>query len=83
MSIGNVNTEEFLGPEYPFLGQMKTNEWEQKRKYEENVVLIDIRSLDMDGTLEITKTMDRSLCKSLPDVEIIDGYLVIKIKRER
>ena len=83
MSYGNINRYEVLGPKYPLEGQLKSTEWDQKRKYEENGVLVDLRALDLDGTLEVTKSMDRSLCKAIPDVDIIDGCLVLKIKRER
>lgn len=83
MSISHLDESEFNGPNLPFKGQLKYNAWIQKTKYEENVVKINIRSLDPDGTLRVCKEMDRSLCKEVPEVDIIDGFVVIKIKREK
>lgn len=77
------NEDDFLGPEIPFQGKLKFNEWEKKKVYEENVLMLNIRAIDVDGTLEICKYQDRSLCKSVPEVDIVDGFIVIKVRREQ
>jgi len=73
--------EEFYGLECNLKSKLKFIEWDQKKKYEENLLAINIRNIDTDGTLELVSSMDRSLCKMVPQAIIKNGILYIKVRR--
>lgn len=66
----------------PLTGHLKTKEWTSGRKYEENVLYINLRSIDPNGTLEQVKTLERSTNRYVPETEIVSGCLVVRLRRE-
>lgn len=63
-------------------GYLQSAEWTSGRKYEENLLVIDLRKLDPNGSLEQVKQLERSTNRYIPQTEIISGCLVIKLRRE-
>jgi hypothetical protein len=64
--------------------QLKTkrDSWKIGQKFEYNNVSIDLRQLDQDGTLEVVSVMDKDSCKRIPQVQMVDGHLIIALRRE-
>jgi len=60
-----------------------TKAWARKGKYEEATIIMDFREVDHNGTLDITKKLDKTTNKFIPTVEMISGCLIITIKREK
>jgi hypothetical protein len=56
--------------------------WEAKQKYEYVNIAIDLTELDPQGTLQIVTKMDKDSCKQIPQVKIVDGHLIMAVRRE-
>lgn len=61
---------------------MPTKSWAKARKYEENTLVVDLRELDPNGTLEQVTELDKSTGRFIPKVEVISGCLIIRLRRE-
>lgn len=62
--------------------RIKSN-WERKNTYEYAKFAIDMRMHDPEGSLEVVSLMDRDTCKKIPQVRVVDGFLVIALRREK
>ncbi len=57
--------------------------WIKKKKYEEREIVLDLREADDDGTLDIGTALDKQSNKFIPQIRMVSGCLIIKLKRER
>ena len=74
--------ESYMGETLVSQIKPKRDSWQVAQKYEYNNVAIDIRQLDQDGTLEVVTLMDKDSCKRIPQVKIVDGQLIVALRRE-
>ena len=60
----------------------KKSEWLPKTKYEYVNIAIDLTMHDPNGTLDIATVQDKDSCKRIPQVKIVDGFLVVALRRD-
>ena len=77
----NLHPDLFEGIEINAALQLQ-GRWVSKKKFEYNNIAIDISMLDPEGTIKIDTLMDKDSCKRIPVVEIINGYLMVRLRRE-
>jgi len=56
--------------------------WEYKAKYKYNNLAIDLRMHDLDGTLQVSTIVDKDSCKHIPQVKIVNGFLIVTLRKE-
>lgn len=84
--IGNLDSivEKFDNDKEDFaVAGVSTSGWNKKQKYEENEIILDFRSADDDGTLDLAVKIDKTTNKFIPEVKMVSGCLVIKLRREK
>ncbi len=74
--------ENYLGESIVSQIKPKRDSWQVAQKYEYNNVAVDLRQLDQDGTLDVVTVMDKDSCKRIPQVRIVDGQLIVALRRE-
>jgi len=74
--------DEYVGEQIQTKMTLKRNSWQTAQKYEYMNVALDLKSLDQDGTLEVVTVMDKDSCKRIPQVKIVDGQLIVALRRE-
>ena len=84
--IGDIGPilEQFDTEEQACVEMLPTDySWVKKAKYEEREVVIDLRELDDDGTLDIAQKLDKTTNKYLPIVKMVSGCLIVTLRREK
>jgi len=86
--VGEIDQEyskalEDLDKQVPISGALLSKRWTKGTKYQQNELIIDLRKIDPDGTLDLVKYLDRDTNKFTPIVEMISGCLIVKIRKDK
>jgi len=57
--------------------------WRRKAKYEECEIVLDMRDGDADGTLDIATRLDKRTNQFIPDIKMVSGCLILKLRKEK
>jgi len=60
-----------------------TKRFSRKSKYEEAEVVIDLRSYDDDGSLDVKPVLDKNTNRFIPQVRMVSGCLIVTLRREK
>jgi hypothetical protein len=86
--VGEIDQEyskalEDVSKQVPVSAALLHKHWTHGNRYQQNDLIIDLRKLDPDGTLDLVKYLDRDTNKFTPIVEMVSGCLIVKVRKDK
>jgi hypothetical protein len=78
----DINPHVYVGEEFKTNIKTKVERWEDKKDYQYNEVMVDLRILDPEGTLKLETFMNSNNNRQELCVALQHGVLYLKVKRE-